>query len=119
MVTKPQANAALEKGKLFKHLTLLNLSFVAVPEFLPISNAGLFSEIIFLSVRGQHTIKLLFHLQHEIISLFLCSTKLFCSSFLCPKFLLRFSEKSISKAALNSQYSVGMVILCVTSVPVC
>jgi hypothetical protein len=55
----------------------------------------------------------------EIVSLFLCSTKLFCCFFLCPKFHLRFFEKSISKAALNSQYSVGMVILCVTSFTVC
>ena len=42
-----------------------------------------------------------------------------CSFFLCPKFIFHFFEKSNSKAAPNSQYSVGMVILCVTSGSVC
>ncbi len=92
---------------------------MAVPDFFPISNAGLFSKIIFLGVRRQHTIKSLFHLQHEIISLSCAARNYFFAFLLCPKFVLHFFEKSISKAVLNSQYSVGMVILCVTSGLVC
>ncbi len=35
-------NNIIFKGFHFKYLTLLNLSFVAVPDFLPISNAARF-----------------------------------------------------------------------------
>ena len=66
------------KGKLFKYLTLLNLSFVAVPEFLPTSNAGLFSEMIFIVFGAAQNKSLIsFICSTKLCSLLLCSTKLF------------------------------------------
>ncbi len=62
----PDQKVQKKKEKLFKYLLFLELAFVAVLDFFPISNAGLFSEMIFI-ICWQHKIKVLFHMQHEII----------------------------------------------------
>jgi hypothetical protein len=58
---------------------------------------GYFAEILFVAVYEQHTIKSLFHVQHEIILLFLSSTKLFFPFFM----------PEIGCACLRKVYSQG------------